>query len=103
MTAAEFKLFMNFLKSLSLFGQNAPVERIQELVEIIEGQTDLDAQFDVCSVDQITVYLLFISSLLVADSSKAFYLRHGLPYYTYDLLCFSVTNGTPYQSCIILF
>ena len=36
-TGAEFKMFIDFLRSLSLFGQNAPVERIQELVEIIEG------------------------------------------------------------------
>ncbi|KAK6154295.1 hypothetical protein DH2020_008543 [Rehmannia glutinosa] len=50
-TAAEFKLFMDFLKSLSLFGQNAPVERVQELVEIIEGQADLDAQFNVSDVE----------------------------------------------------
>ena len=47
MTGAEFKMFIDFLRSLSLFGQNAPVERIQELVEIIEGQADLDAQFNV--------------------------------------------------------
>lgn len=40
-------MFMDFLKSLSLFGKNAPSERVQELVEIIEGQADLDAQFDV--------------------------------------------------------
>ena len=46
-TGAEFKLFMDFLRSLSLFGQNAPVERVQELVEIIEGQAGLDAQFNV--------------------------------------------------------
>lgn len=46
-TAVEFKMFMDFLKSLSLFGKNAPLERVQELVEIIEGQADLDAQFDV--------------------------------------------------------
>lgn len=47
-TAAEFKLFIDFLKSLTLFGKNAPLERVQELVEIIEGQADLDAQFNVC-------------------------------------------------------
>ncbi|PSR96386.1 Apoptosis inhibitor 5-like protein, partial [Actinidia chinensis var. chinensis] len=45
-TGAEFKMFIDFLRSLSLFGQNAPVERVQELVEIIEGQADLDAQFN---------------------------------------------------------
>lgn len=47
-TAAEFKLFLDFLKSLTLFGKDAPVEHVQELVEIIEGQADLDAQFNVC-------------------------------------------------------
>ncbi|KAL0406759.1 UNVERIFIED_CONTAM: Apoptosis inhibitor 5-like protein API5 [Sesamum latifolium] len=62
-TAAEFKLFMDFLKSLSLFGQNAPVERIQELVEIIEGQADLDAQFNVSDGDHID---RFISCLQMA-------------------------------------
>ncbi|RVX03870.1 Apoptosis inhibitor 5-like protein API5 [Vitis vinifera] len=46
-TGAEFKLFMDFLRSLSLFGQKAPAERVQELIEIIEEQADLDAQFDV--------------------------------------------------------
>ncbi|GJZ58696.1 apoptosis inhibitor 5-like protein API5 isoform X2, partial [Tanacetum coccineum] len=44
-TGAEFKMFMDFLKSLSIFGEKAPTERIQELIEIIEGQADLDAQF----------------------------------------------------------
>ncbi|XP_051135860.1 apoptosis inhibitor 5-like protein API5 [Andrographis paniculata] len=56
-TAAEFKLFMDFLKSLSLFGPNAPVERVQELVEIIEGQADLDAQFNVSDGDHIDRYI----------------------------------------------
>ena len=40
-------MFMDFLTSLSIFGAKAPQERMQELVEIIEGQADLDAQFDV--------------------------------------------------------
>lgn len=40
-------MFMDFLKSLSMFGEKAPPERIQELIEIIEDQADLDAQFDV--------------------------------------------------------
>ncbi|GFZ12415.1 apoptosis inhibitory protein 5 [Actinidia rufa] len=52
-TGAEFKMFIDFLRSLSLFGQNAPVERVQELVEIIEGQADLDAQFNVADGDHI--------------------------------------------------
>lgn len=63
-TAAEFKLFIDFLKSLTLFGQNATVERVQELVEIIEGQADLDAQFNVCSIS-CTGKLVFICFPLV--------------------------------------
>lgn len=47
MTGAEFKMFMDFLKSLHLFGENAPPERVQELLEIVESQADLDAQFNV--------------------------------------------------------
>ncbi|KAK6932639.1 Apoptosis inhibitory 5, partial [Dillenia turbinata] len=52
-TGAEFKMFMDFLKSLSLFGEKAPPERIQELIEIIEGQADLDAQFNAADGDHI--------------------------------------------------
>lgn len=52
-TGAEFKMFMDFLKSLSIFGEKAPPERIQELIEIIEGQADLDAQFNVSDGDHI--------------------------------------------------
>ena len=46
-TGGEFKMFMDFLTSLSIFGGKAAQERMQELVEIIEGQADLNAQFDV--------------------------------------------------------
>lgn len=49
-TGAEFKMFMDFLSNLSIFGETAPSERIQELIEIIEGQADLDAQFSVCII-----------------------------------------------------
>ncbi|MCO5559648.1 hypothetical protein L7F22_013249 [Adiantum nelumboides] len=52
-TGAEFKMFMDFLKSLSMFGDEAPPERIQELLEIVEGQADLDAQFNVSDTDHI--------------------------------------------------
>ncbi|KAK4364118.1 hypothetical protein RND71_015476 [Anisodus tanguticus] len=45
-TGAEFKMFMDFLKSLTIFGDKAPQERVQELIEIIAGQADLDAQFN---------------------------------------------------------
>lgn len=40
-------MFMDFLKSLSIFGEKAPPERMKELIGIIEGQADLDAQFNV--------------------------------------------------------
>eukprot|EP00262_Sarcandra_glabra_P000246 TRINITY_DN10310_c0_g1_i1.p1 TRINITY_DN10310_c0_g1~~TRINITY_DN10310_c0_g1_i1.p1 ORF type:complete len:544 (+),score=111.51 TRINITY_DN10310_c0_g1_i1:289-1920(+) len=52
-TGAEFKMFMDFLKSLSIFGEKAPPERVQELIELIEGQADLDAQFNVTDGDHI--------------------------------------------------
>ncbi|KAK4345052.1 hypothetical protein RND71_035228 [Anisodus tanguticus] len=52
-TGAEFKMFMDFLKSLTIFGDKAPQERVQELIEIIAGQADLDAQFNVSDGDHI--------------------------------------------------
>ncbi|KAF6158430.1 hypothetical protein GIB67_022027 [Kingdonia uniflora] len=52
-TGAEFKLFMDLLNGLSIFGEGTPPERVQELIEIIEGQADLDAQFIVEDVDHI--------------------------------------------------
>ncbi|CAM0945801.1 unnamed protein product [Alopecurus aequalis] len=52
-TGMEFKLFMDFLRSLSIFGDSAPRESFQELIEIIQAQADLDAQFDVSDVDHI--------------------------------------------------
>ncbi|KAL3837722.1 hypothetical protein ACJIZ3_022313 [Penstemon smallii] len=52
-TGVEFQMFMDFLKSLSMFGEKAPPERVQELIEIIEGQADLDAQFNVDDGDHI--------------------------------------------------
>lgn len=38
---------MDFLKNLSIFGEQAPLERMKELIGIVEGQADLDAQFNV--------------------------------------------------------
>lgn len=52
-TGAEFKMFMDFLKCLALFGPNAPSERVQELLEIVEGQADLDAVFNITDTDHI--------------------------------------------------
>lgn len=49
-TGAEFQMFMDFLKSLAIFGEKAPPESLQELIEIIESQADLDAQFNVSIV-----------------------------------------------------
>lgn len=74
-TGAEFKMFMDFLKSLSIFGEKAPTERIQELIEIIEGQADLDAQFDVSDGDHIDrliscIYMALPFFLRGASSSK---------------------------------
>ncbi|CAK9135284.1 unnamed protein product [Ilex paraguariensis] len=76
-TGAEFKMFMDFLRRLSLFGQNAPTERIQELVEIIEGQADLDAQFDVSDGDHMDRLISLLNMALPlfmrgASSSKFF-------------------------------
>lgn len=50
-TGAEFKSFMDFLRSFSIFGDSASPEHIQELLEIIEDQADLDAQFNVSDCD----------------------------------------------------
>ncbi|KAK3039910.1 hypothetical protein RJ639_027745, partial [Escallonia herrerae] len=52
-TGSEFKMFIDFLKSLSIFGEKAPPERVQELMEMIEGQADLDAQFNVSDMDHV--------------------------------------------------
>lgn len=58
-TGAEFKMFMDFLISLSIFGEKAPPERVQELIEIIEGQADLDAQFSVSTSSFNLASLMF--------------------------------------------
>lgn len=66
-TGAEFNMFMDFLKGLSIFGEKSPVERIQELIEIIEGQADLDAQFDVCAFSNLP------SAFLMEKGPKFYY------------------------------
>lgn len=63
-TGIEFRMFMDFLKSLSLFGEKAPAERMKELIGIIEGQADLDAQFNVI----ITLLLIQIQSFYMLES-----------------------------------
>ncbi|XP_021992801.1 apoptosis inhibitor 5-like protein API5 [Helianthus annuus] len=74
-TGAEFKMFMDFLKSLNIFGDKAPTERVQELIEIIESQADLDAPFDVSDGDHIDrliscLYMALPFFLRGASSSK---------------------------------
>lgn len=64
-TGAEFKLFMEFLKNFKLFGNGASPENIRELIEIIEAQADLDAQFNVSDVT--LVYNLLSALILSAD------------------------------------
>ncbi|KAF5474487.1 hypothetical protein F2P56_006381 [Juglans regia] len=74
-TGAEFRMFMDFLKSLSTFGEKAPPERMKELIGIVEGQADLDAQFNVSDADHIDrlISCLYMALPLVvrgASSSK---------------------------------
>ncbi|KAF9608739.1 hypothetical protein IFM89_010871 [Coptis chinensis] len=52
-TGPEFKMFFDFLRTLSLFGESAPPERAQELTEIIQEQADLTAEFNVSNGDHI--------------------------------------------------
>ncbi|KAK3030262.1 hypothetical protein RJ639_039845 [Escallonia herrerae] len=54
-TQVEFRTLLDFLRSLSLFGAEAPPERTQELVGIIEGHVDLDAQFIVIRIPMTEV------------------------------------------------
>ncbi|RWW54824.1 hypothetical protein BHE74_00038575 [Ensete ventricosum] len=62
-TGAEFKLFMDFLRSFSIFGDGVPPERIQELIEIVEGQADLDAQFNVNFTGECFFLLLQVEDI----------------------------------------
>ncbi|PRQ19479.1 putative apoptosis inhibitory 5 [Rosa chinensis] len=85
-TGAEFRMFLDLLKGLSIFGDKAPKERRVELVGIIEGQADLDAQFDVSDADHIArlISCLFMALPFIvrgAPSSKFLnYLnKHILP------------------------
>ncbi|GLT62060.1 hypothetical protein SLA2020_347250 [Shorea laevis] len=76
-TGAEFRIFMDFLKSLNIFGEKAPPERMKELIGIVEGQADLDAVFNVSDADHIDrlisclyMALPFVVVRLGASSSK---------------------------------
>ncbi|KAF3788400.1 Apoptosis inhibitor 5 [Nymphaea thermarum] len=110
-TGAEFKMFMDFLKSLNIFGEKAPPERVQELIEIIEGQADLDAQFNVSDNDHIDrlmscLYMALPFYMRGASNSKfLIYLnKHILPVFDklpeerkQDLLK-SVAEASPYTT-----
>ncbi|KAL8236131.1 hypothetical protein R6Q59_017212 [Mikania micrantha] len=74
-TGAEFKMFMDFLKSLSIFVEKAPTKRVQELFEIIQGQADLDAQFSISDGDHVDrliscLYMALPFFIRGASSSK---------------------------------
>ncbi|KAJ3692278.1 hypothetical protein LUZ60_012628 [Juncus effusus] len=85
-TGAEFKLFMDFLKGFKIFGDGAPSENMQELIEIIEGQADLDAQFNVEDGDHIDrliscMYMALPFYMKGASSSKFvnYFNKHLIP------------------------
>ncbi|PKA46596.1 hypothetical protein AXF42_Ash019337 [Apostasia shenzhenica] len=85
-TGAEFKMFVDFLVSFSIFGEKAPSERIQELIEIFEGQADLDAQFNVSDIDHIDRLISCMNMALpffmrAASSSRflTYFNKHILP------------------------
>lgn len=63
---------MDFLKSLSLFGEKAPAERMKELIGIIEGQADLDAQFNVIITLPFTQLNAQIQSFYMLKESVMF-------------------------------
>ncbi|XP_073140636.1 apoptosis inhibitor 5-like protein API5 [Henckelia pumila] len=110
-TGAEFKMFMDFLKTLTIFGEKAPPERVQELIEIIEGQADLDAQFNAADGDHNDrlISCLFMALPFFergASNSKFFnYLnKHMFPVFDklpeerkVDLLK-NLAEGSPYTS-----
>ena len=54
-------MFMDFLRSLSIFGAKASPERIQELLEVVEGQADLDAQFNVRELLETCLFMTRIA------------------------------------------
>lgn len=68
-TGSEFELFMGFLRSLSIFGDSAPRESFQELIEIIQAQADLNSQFNVSMLceqywNQIYCILILICKIM---------------------------------------
>ncbi|KAG6641341.1 apoptosis inhibitor 5-like protein API5 isoform X2 [Carya illinoinensis] len=78
-TGAEFRMFMDFLKSLSTFGEKAPPERMKELIGIVEGQADLDAQFNVSDgdhIDRLISCLYMALPLVVRGASSSKFLNY---------------------------
>ncbi|KAK9150319.1 hypothetical protein Syun_008628 [Stephania yunnanensis] len=51
--AAREKVLAYIRDKLKYFGEGAPPERVRELIELIEGQADLDTQFNVSDGDHI--------------------------------------------------
>ncbi|KAG1334959.1 Apoptosis inhibitor 5-like protein API5 [Cocos nucifera] len=107
-TGAEFKSFMDFLRSFSIFGDGAPPEHIQELLEIIEDQADLDAQFIVSDIDHIDrliscMYMGLPFFMRGASSSKFlnYFNKHILPVFdktpnsTNSLCGYKIVTGQP--------
>lgn len=85
-TGDEFQMLMNFLRTLSLFGDKAPPERMQELVDIVEAQADLDSKFDISDADhaeRILACLQMAVPLYATGGSNGRFLgfinRHVLP------------------------
>eukprot|EP00244_Chara_vulgaris_P010881 TRINITY_DN513_c0_g1_i1.p1 TRINITY_DN513_c0_g1~~TRINITY_DN513_c0_g1_i1.p1 ORF type:complete len:554 (+),score=150.28 TRINITY_DN513_c0_g1_i1:552-2213(+) len=52
-TGAEFKMFMDFLMSLNMFGKGAAKENVQELLDVVEKQADLASPFSPADSDSI--------------------------------------------------
>ncbi|KAK9714600.1 hypothetical protein RND81_06G106300 [Saponaria officinalis] len=78
-TDTEFKMFIDFLKSLSIFGDKAPRERMQELMEIIESQADLDVQFNASDVDhfnRLTLCLHIAIPFFMRGASNSNFLNY---------------------------
>ncbi|PKI72740.1 hypothetical protein CRG98_006825 [Punica granatum] len=93
-TGAEFRMFMDFLKSLSLFGDKAPPERMKELVGLIEAQADLDAQFTKYMPGRKTgdeMNFTYVECLLYAFH----HLAHKAPNATNSLCGYKIVTGQP--------
>jgi len=59
----EFQIFMDFLLSLSLFGENASAERMQELITIMENQADFRCYIHGDYFFFLSLYVCFICKM----------------------------------------